>query len=86
MRGEILPGIAARNIRGYGGAYLLRRNDGDEIEFVTVLWFDSMEAVREFAGNDHGLAVVPAKAKDPLEHFDEWSVRYDVILAPESLV
>lgn len=82
---EILPGIAGRNIAGYGGAHLLRRENRDEVEFVTVLRFDSMEAVREFAGEEHDLAVVPPKARALLERFDERSAHYDVLLAPEDL-
>ncbi len=51
LRGSILPGIAGRGIEGYRGAHLLRRSDADEIEFVTILWFDSIdELFNQFAG------------------------------------
>ena len=50
LRNEIFPSIAARNIEGYHGAELFIREDGDEVEFVTLLRFDSMDAVKEFAG------------------------------------
>ena len=52
LRNEILPSVAARNITGYRGAELFIREEGDEIEFVTLLRFDSMDAVKEFAGSD----------------------------------
>ena len=49
---EIFPSIAARKINGHGGAELFIREDDDEIEFVTLLRFDSMDVVKEFAGAD----------------------------------
>jgi hypothetical protein len=48
---EVLPGIAARNVPGYHGAYLLRRDLGDEVEFATLMLFDSLDAVRAFGGD-----------------------------------
>ena len=50
---EVLPGIAARNLDGYHGAYLLRRDLGGEVEFATMMLFDSLEQVRGFAGEDY---------------------------------
>ena len=61
LRGEILPGI--HRVSGHRGAVLLRRDAGDEVEFVTVTWFESMDAVREFAGADWERAVVPPAAR-----------------------
>src|SRR5438874_2486211 len=52
LRDEIFPSIAARNIKGYRGAELFIREDDNEAEFVTLLRFDSMDAVKEFAGAD----------------------------------
>src|ERR1044071_7350118 len=75
---EILPGIAGRQINGYTGAHLLRRDLGNEIEFVTILWFDSIESVREFAGEDYESAVVPAKARSLLMRYEGRSAHYQV--------
>lgn len=61
LKSEIFVGIQNRQIRGYRGIQLFRRNLGDEVEFVTVMWFDSIEAVRAFAGEDYEKAVVPPK-------------------------
>jgi antibiotic biosynthesis monooxygenase (ABM) superfamily enzyme len=58
LRDEIFPSIAARNIKGYRGAELFIREDGDETEFVTLLRFDSMDAVNEFAGPDETKPVI----------------------------
>jgi antibiotic biosynthesis monooxygenase (ABM) superfamily enzyme len=58
LRDEIFPSIAARNIKGYRGAELFIREDGDEMEFVTLLRFDSIDAVKEFAGSDESKPVI----------------------------
>ena len=78
LRDEIFVGIGNRRISGYRGIRLLRRNVGDEVEFVTIMEFDSLESVREFAGKDYGAAVVPKKARALLSHFDERSQHYEV--------
>ena len=58
LRNEIFPSIAARKISGYHGAELFIREDGHEMEFVTLLRFDSMEGVKEFAGADETRPVI----------------------------
>ena len=63
LRNEIFPSIAAQNIEGYHGAELFISDDGDEVEFVTLLRFDSMDAVKEFAGADEGKPVIYPKAE-----------------------
>jgi len=82
LKSEVLPGIAARCIAGYRGAHLLRREVPDEVEFVTVLWFDSLDAVREFAGPDFDHSVVPEKARRLLKRFDARSQHYETVLDP----
>jgi len=82
LRSEILPGIARRGIRGLTGEHLLRREDGEEIEFVTILWFESIDAVREFAGEDYETAVVPEKARRLLARFDARSQHYETVIEP----
>src|SRR6476646_3976308 len=63
LRDEIFPSIAARKIDGYRGAELFIREDDDEIEFLTLLRFDSMDAVKEFAGADTSKPVIFPKAE-----------------------
>ena len=63
LRDEIFPSIAARKIKGYRGAELFIREDGDEVEFVTLLRFDSMDAVTEFAGAEASKPVIFPKAE-----------------------
>ncbi len=78
LKEEIFVGIQNRQIRGFRNIQLLRRNVGEEIEFVTIMLFESLEAVREFAGEDYEVAVVPEKARALLSHFDERSQHYEV--------
>ena len=64
---------------GYKGIQLFRRSlSPDEVEFITIMWFDSWEAVRQFAGADYERAVVPSKARALLERFDERSQHYEI--------
>lgn len=78
LHSEIFPGILARNVPGFRKIELLRRPLGDEVEFITVMWFDSLDAVRAFSGEDHEAAVVPPKARAVLKHFDARSQHYEV--------
>ncbi len=63
LRNEIFPSIVARNINGYHGAELFIREDDDEVEFVTLLRFDSMDDVKQFAGADASKPVIFPKAE-----------------------
>ena len=78
LKSEIFQDIQSRQIAGYRGIHLLRRILGDEVEFITIMWFDSIEAVRAFAGEDHEVAVVPPKARALLSRFDARSQHYEV--------
>jgi heme-degrading monooxygenase HmoA len=82
LRTEIFIGIAERSIQGYRGIHLLRRDVDDGVEFVTIMWFDSLDAVRAFAGEDYEAAVVPPKARQLLSRFDARSAHYHVIETP----
>jgi heme-degrading monooxygenase HmoA len=78
LKEEIFPGIQDRGMSGYRSIQLFRRDVGDEVEFVTVMWFDDLDAVREFAGEDYEVAVVPPEARQVLTRFDERSQHYEV--------
>jgi heme-degrading monooxygenase HmoA len=78
LKEEIFVGIKGRNIPGFREIQLFRRNLGGEVEFVTVMWFDSLDAVRAFAGDDYERAVVPPTARAVLSRFDELSQHYEV--------
>lgn len=78
LRIDILPGI--HRVPGYRGAHLFRRDLGAEVEFVTITYFESMDAVREFAGADYAVAVIPPEARKLLAHFDARSQHYSIIV------
>jgi antibiotic biosynthesis monooxygenase (ABM) superfamily enzyme len=78
LKTEIFPGIAAKQVRGYRSIELLRRPVGDEVEFMTVMTFDDLDAVRAFAGPNHETAYVPDKARVVLSRFDERSAHFEV--------
>jgi antibiotic biosynthesis monooxygenase (ABM) superfamily enzyme len=75
LRDEIFPSIAARRIAGYRDAELFIREAGNEVEFITLLRFESMDAVKEFAGSDVNKPVIFPKAEglitrmEPARHY-----------------
>jgi antibiotic biosynthesis monooxygenase (ABM) superfamily enzyme len=77
LKPELLPGIG--KVKGYMGSYLLRRNAGDEIEFITILLFDSIESIRAVAGPDYETAVVPEERRKYLAHYDPKSAHYEIV-------
>lgn len=78
LRSEVFPGIEAKRVGGYRGIRLLRRPVGDEIEFVTLMLFDSLADVKAFAGEDWEAAYVPPRAREVLARFDERSTHYEL--------
>jgi len=78
LRGTIFPGIVARQIAGFRRIELLRRPQDGEVEFITIMWFDSLDAVKGFAGPDWEVAVVPPAARAVLARFDARSLHYEV--------
>jgi len=81
LRTKILPGI--HRVNGYRGAYLLRRDFEKEVEFVTLTFFDALEAIRAFAGPDYETAVIPPEARKLLSRFDQKSIHYETVTRTE---
>jgi heme-degrading monooxygenase HmoA len=78
LKEEIFPGIAAKNVPGYREIQLLRRPLTGEVEFITIMWFESWEAVKQFAGKDFETAYVPDNARKVLARFDARSQHYEI--------
>ncbi|MFH2054730.1 MAG: antibiotic biosynthesis monooxygenase [bacterium] len=76
---EVIPGIAAMNIKGFQRIQVLRREHPDEVEFVTIMWFDSLDSVRDFVGEDYERAHVPGRARQVLSRFDARSQHYEQV-------
>ena len=73
-----------RALDGHRGAYVLWRDVGDEVEFVVLTLWDSLQSVRAFAGDDYEAAVVPPESRRVLARFDESVVHYDVAIGPDA--
>lgn len=78
LKEEIFPEIAAKDVEGYRSIRLLRRSLDDEVEFITIMRFDSVESVKQFAGDDYENAYVPPKAREVLTRFDDRARHYEV--------
>lgn len=78
LKTEIFPGIAAKNVKGYKSIELLRRELNDEVEFITIMEFYSIKAVKEFAGENYAHGYVPASARKVLKRFDAESQHYEL--------
>ena len=81
LRTEIFRGIFEKNIPGFQRIELFRRKVGDEVEFMTVMWFTGLEAVKAFVGEDYEAAYVPAAARAVLKRFDARSQHYEAKIA-----
>jgi len=80
LKPEVLPGIG--NVKGYRGTYLLRRNLENEIEFITFMLWESLDDLKNFAGPNYEMAVVPPERRKVLARWDERSAHYQVVQGP----
>ncbi len=78
LNDEVFPGIEAKNIAGYRGIELLRRDLDGEVLFITIMSFDSIQNVIDFQGADYERCYVPDAAQKILTRWDERSAHYEV--------
>ena len=77
LKPELLPGISRK--KGYKGSYLLRRNLGGEVEFITILLWESVDLLRAAAGHDdYETAIIPEERRKYLARFDPKAAHYEV--------
>lgn len=76
---EVLPGIEAKNIPGYRKIEVLRNELETEVEFITIMTFESLQNVIDFQGEDYKRCYVPDVAQKVLKQWDEESTHYDLI-------
>lgn len=76
LKPELLPGIS--KVKGYRGSYLLRRNLGSEVEFITIMLWESIDSIRAVAGADYETAVIPEERRKYLARYDANAVHYEV--------
>lgn len=79
VRGEVIPDIEAREIPGFRHIDLMKRDLDGEVEFQTLMWFDSLDAITAFVGEDSTVSHVPEAARAVLKRFDERAAHYEVI-------
>ena len=76
LKPELLPGISLK--KGYRGSYLLRRAAGDEVEFITIILWDSIDDIRAIAGPDYETAVVPEERRKYLSRYEPKAAHYEL--------
>lgn len=76
---EVFPGIEAKEIEGYSCVELFRRDLNNEVEFITIMTFDTLQDVIAFQGKDYEKCYVPEPAQKLLKRWDQVAVHYDAI-------
>lgn len=79
LKDEIIPEIRQKGIDGFKKIQVLKREHNEEIEFTTIMWFDNLESIKQFAGDDSEKAYVPEKARKLLSRFDKKTKHYERI-------
>jgi len=76
LKKKLLPSFRA--IEGYRGAYVLRNEGADETEFVVINFFNSLDAVKRFAGPNYTVAVFEPEARRLLSRVEDFATHYEV--------
>lgn len=76
LKPELLPGVS--KVKGYRGSYLLRRRLQSEVEFITIMLWESIDDIKAVAGQDYEAAVIPEERRQHLSRYDHKSVHYEV--------
>jgi heme-degrading monooxygenase HmoA len=84
LKQKVVPGL--QNIDGYRGCYILRNDGAQESEFVVINFFESLDAVRRFAGEDYTTAVFEPEAKSFLSRIETVANHYEVRTCPDGKV
>lgn len=79
LRDTVIPEIEAKKIPGFRHIDVMRRSQPESVEFATIMWFDDLDAIKAFVGEDYARAHVPASARALLARFDERSIHYEVL-------
>jgi heme-degrading monooxygenase HmoA len=77
LKPELLPGLS--QVAGYKGSYFLRRDLGNEVEFITIIFWESLDALKAFAGRDYEVSIIPDERKAYLSRHDAKAAHYEVV-------
>lgn len=80
LKPELLPGIS--KVAGFRGSYFLRRDVGAEVEFVTILLWESLEALKAFTGPEYEQSIVPEERRKYLSRHDDKAAHFEVVSHP----
>src|SRR4051794_5724420 len=78
LKTEFIPSIEKKNISGYKKFQLLRKDEADGVAFITIMWFDTVEQIRAFTGEDYEKAVVHPTAHALLKKYDSHSQHFEL--------
>lgn len=79
LKEEIFEAIADKKMRGYKGIQLLKKEKEDEWEFITIMWFENIDNVKQFMGDDYAKAYVLPEAQKLLKRYDAYSAHFDLV-------
>ncbi len=77
LTNKVIPSIEDKKIPGYRGIEVFRKDNNDEIEFMTIITFDSIQNVIDFQGEDYALAYVPDVAQAVLKRWENHCFHYE---------
>ena len=78
---EVFPAIIDRRIPGLVSAHLMRADDvvDGEVEFTTIIWFEDLDSVKNFMGEDYRRAHIPENVESVLERFDSEAKHFHIV-------
>jgi antibiotic biosynthesis monooxygenase (ABM) superfamily enzyme len=79
LHDEVLPGIEAKDIAGYRSVEVLRRELGGEVEFTTIMTYDSLQNIIGLQGEDYERSYVPDAAQKVLKRWDFYAAHYEEV-------
>lgn len=79
LHNKIFPGIEAKQIPGYMSIELLRRDLDEEVEFVTIMTFQSLQNLIDFQGEEYTRSYVPDEAQRVLKRWDKHASHYEAL-------
>jgi len=82
LKPELLPGLS--KVKGFQGSYLMRKDAGAEVEFITIILWDSIDAIRAVAGTDYETAVIPEERRKYLARYDAKAAHFEVASVQEA--